>query len=431
MLKKTKKLQRDKKKTKGQGGSPPRSKSKFLYAPAAASAVVYSEPLPASWTRVQHREFAETLVAGSSSSWHLVSPSGDEPGLDLNPSCSNLFPWLARIAACYERFRFDFIKVSLVSSVPTSAEGRVYMAVDYDYDDTVPVSKAQMMTNATAVEGPIWATLELRLPSSRLHGDQPWKYVSSLGRPNFVEPRTAFCGFLCVAVETSFVDPKFDLIVEYCCELSIPTLEPSAIVDTYDAGTPAIVTVNPFRAIAGIINGSEVWDDQTGGNMLSQEGQIRRITPGTQNYPQIGYTNPVTLVTDMFRTALDLGQARSKGTLLANYTFNGAGADATKTPADLLNTYEPYMQFHVYDKMGAPLGIADHTDLSKVTHATSGPIAPDKFSLAGQALDAAAGIALEVLYATYPTARFIVPFLRTKASTAIGAAIKQGITYIR
>ena len=47
-----------------------------------------------------------------------------------------MFPWLAALAAGYEKYRFRRLSYFYRSMAPTTANGLVYMAIDYDPSDT-------------------------------------------------------------------------------------------------------------------------------------------------------------------------------------------------------------------------------------------------------------------------------------------------------
>lgn len=54
----------------------------------------------------------------------------------VSPTNQNMFPWLAALAAGYEKYRFRRLSYFYRSMAPTTANGLVYMAVDYDPSDT-------------------------------------------------------------------------------------------------------------------------------------------------------------------------------------------------------------------------------------------------------------------------------------------------------
>lgn len=172
--------------------------------------------------RVTHKEFVGSVTNGSTTGFALTTLSAATPGYDLNPACSNLFPWLSGIATNYERYRFISTNFRFVPSSPTTTAGRFYAAIDYDYDDLPAGSKSSLMTNSTAVEVPVWMEASLKALPAQLHRDQPYKYVSTNTRSNFVEPRTAYCGFLMCAFDTPTANLVYDVWVDYTVEFQLP-----------------------------------------------------------------------------------------------------------------------------------------------------------------------------------------------------------------
>jgi len=176
--------------------------------------------------RVSHKEFVGTLSSLGSSAFVMMGASSLTPGYDINPGCNALFPWLSGIARLYEKFRFSKLSFSLVSSNPTSTAGKVYMAVDYDYDDDVASSKVNLLTNHTVVQTSVWNDCSLEVDARLMNQNMDWRYtVASAHRSGAIEPRTTFGGFLMAATDGASATCTFDLWVSYDVEFSIERLD--------------------------------------------------------------------------------------------------------------------------------------------------------------------------------------------------------------
>lgn len=146
------------------------------------------------WTRVKHREFIQDIfsgplpllnglttfevakpipfaVAGDPTSGNYAKPADRAalgPGFPLNPGCSATFPWLSRVAAQFQEYRFmglvfQFVSCSAnaLSSTNTSL-GTVIMGTNYNSNQSAFVRK-QQMENSSYVNS-------ARPASSQMHG---------------------------------------------------------------------------------------------------------------------------------------------------------------------------------------------------------------------------------------------------------------------
>lgn len=53
----------------------------------------------------------------------------------ISPTNKNMCPWLATVAAGYEKYRFKRLSFMLRSTAATTASGLAYLAIDYDPGD--------------------------------------------------------------------------------------------------------------------------------------------------------------------------------------------------------------------------------------------------------------------------------------------------------
>jgi len=218
---------------------------------------------------ITHREMCGTYTSGTSGFQvlTLTKPHG------INPRNAGLFPWLSYQAAGWEHYRIIKLKFTMVSGNPTTASGRVYAFIDYDYDDAAASTIDQFSSADGAVTTNVWDTLSLTADPQKLHADHRWKFV--LGS-NSVELRTVYCGFLNLAVNTSAA-LSWDLWVDYTIEFKTPQILAPAISSELEQPFPLsnvmglAVTPNTTlpHAIAGV--GTPALAVQSGVDM---EGKI-------------------------------------------------------------------------------------------------------------------------------------------------------------
>jgi len=372
--------------------------------------------------RIKKKEFVRTLTNGASTDFMITEPCANEPGLDLNPANVLLFPWLAGIADRYERYRFHSITIELLPAQATSTAGRLYAAVDYDYDDQVPKTKSEVLAYRTAREGPVWDRLVMSLDSGQLHPDNQWKYTSSNTRRNYVEPRTSYCGYILVALEAT-ANCKFDLWISYDVSLTSP--EPQVQGQYATIAAHAEYTTIPQQNVGTTDFGNSVYGElirdavNAVGSALVQRvcnnGEVPRLVNGL--FPGTIYPADPTHCYDIAGTG-------GKGTITWQAIFSVLG----QTVNQLITTYLPRIGYLAYDSKGAFVGYS--TDDTYNT-GTPGGVIPNKdnaWATANIPARVTATSAINSILSAFPTARYIVPWLLLGAtqSGANGARFTSG-----
>ncbi len=89
--------------------------------------------------------------------------------LQINPGLSSVFAWLADRANGYEKYRFRKLEfVYVPSNANTSTAGAVYLAMDYDPDDSAPGTLANMATYETQNQGKVYEVVRLHVDTRRV-----------------------------------------------------------------------------------------------------------------------------------------------------------------------------------------------------------------------------------------------------------------------
>lgn len=358
--------------------------------------------------RIRRTEFVGSITNGAVTGYSLIGVSAQTPGYDLNPGCNLLFPWLSGISQFYERFKFNSIRFSVTPSQATATAGRLYLAVDYDYDDNPPGTKAQMMSNQTHVEGSVWSQLQMSCLPSELHPDSRMKYVSHATRQNFIEPRTAYCGYLVIAVDSPTANLQFDLEVTYDVELHLPVFDGEEPFDTVPAGdvvVPADLLDQPYEA--GWVARPYASDLTVAPGL-----PLSVVSSGTADCPTLYYGGSTTYPVGAGPNVLDLKNVWNALHNLGMFLSIGAtGLFASQLDT---NTF-PHLQ--LFSSQGAYLGREVYTS-SPTKGQTVGKT--QKGVALGNPLEVLVGLSVKALLAKYPAARYAVPVLIATVANAIG-----------
>lgn len=197
-------------------------------------------------SRVRHREYIMDLVAGAG------SPSAfDVQSLPVNPGQVSTFPWLSRIAANYESYRFDSLKFCYETEASTALGGSLVLAFDYDAADPAPTSKQQALMYRSSVRSAPWTACEHKSIMEDLRKAKS-NYVRPGAQPAGTDVRQYDIGnFFAISQGVSTAGATLgELYVEYDVVLMTPVLEgfPSSVFvgGTVNSDGKTITPANPF-----------------------------------------------------------------------------------------------------------------------------------------------------------------------------------------
>lgn len=142
--------------------------------------------------------------------------------LSINPGLNSMFPWLSNLANNYEFYHFRSLTFEYEPACGTATAGTVMVAVDFDAADSVPPTKARLMSYMGAgVSAPYQ---KLRVPCSQAN-------LSKMGVTKFTRPgpvpagkdvKTYDVGNLIVASANGNTAGVGMIFADYIVELSTP-----------------------------------------------------------------------------------------------------------------------------------------------------------------------------------------------------------------
>lgn len=135
------------------------------------------ESIPRSMELVYARQGGnqKLVVPGEELLYSIVSPGTDFTlyTFQINPGLSDIFPWLANIANCFEYYTVLEMCIDYRPSCSTSTDGTITMAADWDCSDQAPTSKRELTSMKPAVTGSPWSHMCWEPPQKHfsLHND--------------------------------------------------------------------------------------------------------------------------------------------------------------------------------------------------------------------------------------------------------------------
>lgn len=157
----------------------------------------------------------------------------DAEKFSVNPGMASTFPWLAKIAARYDKYRFRRLRFEYRSVVATSSPGVIMMSFDYDAADAVPNSKLQQAQTIPNAENNVWMNNDLNVPC-----DSNWRFVRQ-GDVSNTDIKTYDFGNLVVSSLYGSGLIGGELYVEYEVEFEKPT-EPAPLSQQIRSTTPTV-----------------------------------------------------------------------------------------------------------------------------------------------------------------------------------------------
>lgn len=353
------------------------------------------------YVTISRRELVGTISNGSSVSGFMVTPTSlNVPGYDASITCGTLFPWGAQVGFSFEKFRFQKLKVTLISGQSTAVSGRVYLAFDPDWADTVPTNKTQMMGLGYAVDSDVWSPVSLEIPARILNQSMEWRFCSPTSRTQELEPRTAFAGFFVVGIDTPSANLVWDMWVEYTVDLQTPTVENTGPVAS---ATEIIPNFQASVSTPGTFLGSPSY--------IKVDAPLDIVSAAAAGIPSRFDGMDVNSVIRL----------PSSGPNTGKIDFQYLLAKSGTTPIDLINTYLPFTFSSVFDSQGVLLGLTNA--LGGMSKSVTGPVEPADMSIASKQVTVQQSLSMSDIKSAWPTAAYLVPVVRV--------ALAAGLTFLR
>jgi hypothetical protein len=168
----------------------------------------------------------------------------------INPGQAVTFPWLAKEAALFEKYRFSRLEFYFRPEVSAFAgagqTGKVMLSCDYDASDAPPTTKQQVEDTHPHSDGMPYESFALVLEPRELNPLSDAKYVRPGGLPGATDIKTYDCGNLFVStIAINGANTVLgELRVRYTVTLDVPVLDSNA-------SAPANNSVAQFNAPAG------------------------------------------------------------------------------------------------------------------------------------------------------------------------------------
>lgn len=133
----------------------PRGSAAVAYSTAVGIGAAKIGSQPNGGTIIRHREYVGPVVGDTGLS--IL-------GRNVNPGLATIFPWLATIAANYEKYKMRKLAFQFITSSGTSTGGRVGLAFGYNPSEKIPLNKQEFFSIVPNREEAPWEDIYLQVP---------------------------------------------------------------------------------------------------------------------------------------------------------------------------------------------------------------------------------------------------------------------------
>jgi hypothetical protein len=155
--------------------------------------------------------------------------------LPINPGQAQTFPWMAKSAPQWEKYRFErldfYYKRQVSEFAPNGTTGKVILSVDFDASDPGPTTKQQMEDTDPHADCMPCENISLPLKARDMHALHPELFVRTGGLPGSSDIKTFDVGNFNIATSGCVSNGVIgELRVKYRCVFTVPILEATGLV---------------------------------------------------------------------------------------------------------------------------------------------------------------------------------------------------------
>lgn len=172
---------------------------------------------------VEHDEYIQDVFIDSANTFAYEV-------LSLNPGDGSTFPWLANIANRYEEFEAVELTPHFETAAPTTASGKVLLAIDFDPGDATDLgTKQELLNDDRTKSAPVWQSFSQTVDRGKLRKRLFVRNVDDSADPALTSAlsRQQDIGNLFVATTASSLGAGAmvgELWIRYCIRFYTPVL---------------------------------------------------------------------------------------------------------------------------------------------------------------------------------------------------------------
>jgi len=175
----------------------------------------------------------------------------------VNPGQALTFPWLAKIAALYEKYEFlalEFVYRPEVSGFATQGQtGKVVLNFDFDASDPPPGTRQQAEDTQPVASAMPYEDIMLRVNPNDMRDELRYHYVRSAGLPINSDIKTYDVGnFYVSTIGEANTTTIGELWVRYRVALRIPILTSTTVAPTNNSVTYVEQIAGQLAAATGV-----------------------------------------------------------------------------------------------------------------------------------------------------------------------------------
>jgi hypothetical protein len=183
--------------------------------------------------------------------------------MPINAADGETFPWLSKLAANFEHYKFNSIKFHYQSSVSSFLTGAVVMTPEYDpanFTETAPSSLATLLNKEGSVTGNVWMDFSMNMNHKKMNEEyycRPHHRVTKTAE-HLRQTDMANVYIALYNITTANDLPYGEIFVEYDVVLSTPNLirhNKSATISNPSAAHPG--GLGDYAPALGVLGGAQ------------------------------------------------------------------------------------------------------------------------------------------------------------------------------
>jgi len=233
--------------------------------------------------RIKHREYLTTI--GSSTDLSYIQ-------FRINPGDVKTFPFLAPIAASYEKYKIHNLKMMYIPNCATISQGSFISYIEYDPNDTPLKDVSQILNQLSCANTPVWQ--KCTIPYIKKKNQQVTEYYvrndwTSYNDLKLYDPAYIFVG----TYSSGDISDLGKIYIDYDIELTVPDYSnrPPMLNAVFSfTSCPVVAVQNNGNNPAGAI---QIGNAQSSSYSVGNLKVFPTITPGL-GYPCLQFGDDYT-----------------------------------------------------------------------------------------------------------------------------------------
>jgi len=179
----------------------------------------------------------------------------------IQPGLASVFTYGSKVASMFETYEFDYLRIEYTPYCPSSTNGLVMLAMDYDAADTTPATKKDLSLLSGFTQGSCWNRVTVNFDRKMMNRIR--HFIRTTGLPSNNDIKFYDSAILYVAtVGMATTANVGDITISYRLKLYTPQINSSLFVNAQTAMCVGRVSVASVASSAAVYT-NMTWNSGT------------------------------------------------------------------------------------------------------------------------------------------------------------------------